>query len=227
MSIESHFQGPGPAGRGRAVAVVVALALPLFSPAPSQAEQSDPDPTDAVGVKAQLDGGVDVSISYPRLRSGKGQLWGEQVPYGSLWAGGGQQPPSITFGGDVYLLGNRLNAGTYTLLAIPQESTFEIRLQRAEEHWGEFAYDESMESARLSVATETSPDRMQDLSFAVVDDQLVLTWDDVSVPMWVTAATLALWHCGNHDPSHGARTNPQRQQLEKVQGCSGWKSAGN
>ena len=67
---------------------------------------------------------VEVKYSRPVIKGRK--IFGDVVPFGKLWRTGANSPTSVTFGEDVKIAGQALKAGTYQLLTIPSQFSWEI-----------------------------------------------------------------------------------------------------
>lgn len=87
--------------------------------------------------------GLTVSVTYARPSVRGRVIFGTEAqgalqPYGKYWRLGANESTEITFSRDVDFNGQPVKAGTYRMYAIPQEGSFEIRLNTELGVWGAF-----------------------------------------------------------------------------------------
>ncbi|HXF95049.1 MAG TPA: DUF2911 domain-containing protein [Gemmatimonadales bacterium] len=152
---------------------------------PAEALAARPSPLDSVTVT--LDGQV-VKLCYGRPSARGRRVMGELVPYGQPWRLGANEPTTIHFPFAVEIGGVRVEPGTYSLYAIPGESTWEIVVNRAVNRWGIPINDavrrEDVGSARVSAERLEQPVETLTLSFAPPDGgqtALVIEWERTRV----------------------------------------------
>lgn len=142
-----------------------------------------PSPSPAQSLKQDFSlSSVEVKYSRPIVKGRK--IFGDIVPFGKLWRTGANSPTTITFGEDVKIAGQGLKAGTYQLLTIPSQFSWEIIFNKGTN--GVFNYKPEEDVLKVKIATSVLTQSVESftINFAnVVSNKLdlVLTWDKVSV----------------------------------------------
>jgi len=118
----------------------VSIAQPLFdlprvSPAASV--------TQRVGI-------TDITIDYHRPGAKERAIWGDLVPYDTVWRAGANENTTITFSTPVYINEVELDAGSYGLHILPTETEWTFILSYQSHAWGSFSYDENEDAVRAT-----------------------------------------------------------------------------
>ncbi len=92
---------------------------------------------------------VRVIYSRPAL---KGREIGELIPTGKVWRAGANEASEIKFYEDATIMGKKIKAGTYALLAQANEQDFTIILSNDVDQWGAYSYDPKNDVLRVNVA---------------------------------------------------------------------------
>ena len=138
---------------------------------------------------SQRIGITDVTISYHRPLVNNRKVWGDLVPYGSVWRAGANENTTITFSDPVMVEGKQLDKGTYGLHMIPNADEWTIIFSRNSTSWGSFTYNQTEDALRVNVKPKTDDmhnaltydfDQLQPDS-AVVE----MEWEKVAVPFKV------------------------------------------
>lgn len=128
--------------------VSMVLAVP---PALAQAPLLTlPEPSPSASVTQRV-GLTDITIAYHRPAVGKRKVWGDLVPYNTVWRAGANQNTTVTFSSPVTLGGKTLAAGTYGLHMLPTEKNWTVILSTVATAWGSFSYDPKEDAVRVSV----------------------------------------------------------------------------
>lgn len=139
---------------------------------------------------SQRIGITDVTISYHRPLVNNRKVWGDLVPYGSVWRAGANENTTITFTDPVMVEGKQLDKGTYGLHMIPNADEWTIIFSRNSTSWGSFTYNEAEDALRINVKPKADDmhnaltydfDQLQPGS-AVVE----MEWEKVAVPFKVS-----------------------------------------
>ena len=105
---------------------------------------------------SQRIGITDVTISYnhrPLVNNRK--VWGDLVPYGSVWRAGANENTTITFSDPGMVEGKQLDKGTYGLHMIPNADEWTIIFSKNSTSWGSFTYNQSEDALRVNVKPKT------------------------------------------------------------------------
>ncbi|MEX2397238.1 MAG: DUF2911 domain-containing protein [Balneolales bacterium] len=116
-------------------------------------------------------------------------IFGDLVPYNEVWRAGANEATEITLTGDIEIGGQQLEAGTYSLFAIPSEDQWTMIVSNQLGEWGAFTYDDSKDVLRFDVPV-TNRDTVAEaftISFTEDGSALNMMWDKtaVSVPVKV------------------------------------------
>lgn len=135
----------------------------------------------------------DITIEYARP-SAKGRVvYGDVVPFGTIWRTGANASTKITFGEDVKVEGNDVKAGTYALYSIPNKDSWELMLYKDLTLGGNVAdYKKENEVLRFTVKptaltekVETFQINVQDITASSANIELI--WEKTRVAFKVVA----------------------------------------
>ncbi len=128
-----------------------------------------------------------VIYSRPAL---KGRDLAELVPQGKVWRVGANEAPEIKFYEDATIMGKKVKAGTYALLAQANEQDMTIILSSDVDQWGAYSYDMKKDVMRFNVPMKETSDSVENfaIQFAKGNGKEVLmrmAWGNamVEVPM--------------------------------------------
>lgn len=134
-----------------------------------------------------------IEITYARPSVRGRVIFGDVVPYGSVWRTGANGATRIKFGEDVTLGGQPVKAGEYALYTVPGQDSWEIILNKGTGNWGSTGYDKAADVARFSVkpmaanpAVQTFTISLDNLTYKSAD--LTMAWDKVRVVVPVVAS---------------------------------------
>jgi len=159
------------------------------------AESSPIIPLDQVSksqaaVVSQHIANTEITITYSRPVARGRELFGALVPYGQVWNPGADRATAMAVTRAVHVNKQPLQAGKYSLWAIPRRETWTIIFSRAADVYHTPYPGESQDALRLEVHPEQGP-HMEVLCFyfPVVegkDAELRLHWGNVMVPLAIT-----------------------------------------
>lgn len=127
-----------------------------------------------------------VKIVYGQPYKRGRDIFGGLEPFGEVWRTGANEATEITLTNDIYLDGNRVEAGTYSLFSIPEPDEWTIILNHQLGQWGAFNYDRNYDYLRFQrpvIETEEVVEALI-ITFGESDDYdslLILSWDDTRV----------------------------------------------
>lgn len=137
----------------------------------------------------QTVGVTDVTIDYGRPGVKGRNVFGELVPYDKVWRTGANEATTIKFSDDVWINGQKLAKGTYSLHTIPTTGDWTIIFNKVADQWGSYSYDPTQDALRVTAKPETAGFR-EWMTFEVPEmttdtAKFVLRWDRVAVPFTI------------------------------------------
>lgn len=176
--------------------LIAALVLLTATTAMAQVRSPRPSPKSSL---MQVVGLTDITINYNRPGVKGRQIWGALVPYDKVWRTGANEATTIELSDDVWINGNKLAKGLYSLHTIPTASEWTVIFNSVAEQWGSYSYDAAKDALRIQVKPETA-DHREWMSFEIPEmttdtAKIVLRWEKIAVPFTVdtksTERTLA------------------------------------
>ena len=130
-------------------------------------------------------------VTYSRPAKKDREVFGKLVPYGKVWRLGADEETEVRFYQDVMVGDKKLPAGTYAVMAIPNENEWTIIFNSDLDQWGAYSYDDKMDVARVTVPTQKMDTPVENFSirFAKKDDKTALMnmgWDTTMVSLPIT-----------------------------------------
>ena len=173
----------------RFIAAIVG-GLIFAASAPAQTPKLEfPAPSPACTIKQRV-GLTDIEIAYSRPSMKGREIFGNVVPFGTVWRTGANNATKITFSTPVNLNGTEVAAGTYALYTLPGENEWTIILNKGVGKSGT-QYDEKEDVVRF----KTTPVKLADTSIETFtiefnhlrDESAVinLIWEKTVVPIKV------------------------------------------
>ena len=168
---------------------LAALAVTVFA-AGADAQLSLPRPSPKAEVKQTL-GLTDLTLSYSRPGVKNRTIWGELVPMDKPWRTGANEATTFTTSDEITFGGEKLPAGTYSIVTIPGKDSWTVALNRDLELWAKTEYDEKKDVMR--VTAKSSSTEHQEWMFLGFDNltansaDLVLRWEKLRVAVPITA----------------------------------------
>ena len=108
-------------------------------------------------------------------------IWGGLVPYGKVWRTGANEATVFETSKDIVLSGQTLPAGKYALFTIPGENEWTVIFNSEWNQWGAFKYNKEKDVLRLNVRPDKSTSFNERLKFEVIDDEVVMYWENLKV----------------------------------------------
>ncbi|MBK6291756.1 MAG: DUF2911 domain-containing protein [Ignavibacteria bacterium] len=142
------------------------------------------------GTTSQRIGVTDISIDYGRPAVNKRVIWGDLVPYNTLWRAGANENTVFTASTPVKIEGKDLPAGRYGLHMIPSKTECIIIFSKDSHAWGSYFYNKENDALRVTVKPTSGP-RSELLTFDVPSmtessATFQLRWDSVAIPFVVS-----------------------------------------
>jgi hypothetical protein len=142
---------------------------------------------------------TDITINYNRPGVKGRAIWGALVPYDTVWSTGANEATTIEFSDEVWINGNKLAKGLYSLHTIPTATQWTVIFNSVAQQWGSYSYDAAKDALRVQVTPEAA-DHREWMSFEIPEmttdtAKIVLRWEKLAVPFTVdtksTEKTLA------------------------------------
>jgi hypothetical protein len=112
----------------------------------------DPSPADiAYFREGGRQGTPIIKVVYGRPQKKGRAMLGGMEPYGKVWRLGANEATEIKLYRDITFGGKKVNAGTYTIYAIPTAEKWTIIFNTKLDTWGAYSYEESKDVARVEV----------------------------------------------------------------------------
>ena len=172
------------------VARLVALCSLLIAVRPVHGQERDPIPLSQYQSVTQSVGWVDVTVEYRRPVARGRELFGELVPFDRVWTPAADSAAVLTFSDDVWVEGQEVPGGSYSLWLIPRAApqAWTVIISRAARVFHS-PYPEGDDLLRLEVRP-TSGAHVENLQVTfpqVVGPEAVLhiQWGEVAVPLQV------------------------------------------
>ena len=164
----------------------ILLSLLLFTSL-SLAQLNIPGESQAAEVKQQI-AFTDITISYTRPNKKGREIFGEMVPYGTVWRTGANSNTKLSTSKDIFLNGHRIPKGKYAIYSIPEKDEWTFILNNDTTLWGHYGYDESNDFLRFKVKPRKSKVHMETMSFSFLDvnekqARLELSWGNLVIPL--------------------------------------------
>ena len=173
--------------------ITLALCLIAMMPTIADAQLKMPQTSPKASV-SQTVGLTEISIDY-HAPSVKGRvIWGEVVPFDSVWRTGANEATVISFSDDVTIEGKKLAAGKYALFTIPSKSgDWTIIFNKKHDLWGAYGYDKKEDVLRVNVK-QSPHDMTETMMFAFGDVTInsvnvVMRWEKIKFSFKVQVET--------------------------------------
>jgi hypothetical protein len=92
---------------------------------------------------------IEIAYSRPSVRGRK--IFGDLVPYNTVWRTGANSATKVKFGEDVTMGGQAVKAGEYALYTIPGATEWEVILNKGLGNWGANGYNTADDIARFKI----------------------------------------------------------------------------
>ena len=158
-----------------------AMAQGIKTPAPS--------PTQTIKQDFALSS-IEVNYSRPLAKGRK--IFGDLVPFGTMWRTGANGATKVTFGEDVKVGGVAVKAGSYALYSIPNAGEWEIILNKGVNNGGLNGYKKEEDVARFKVKPMTLPMNIESFTIIIGDvlaasANIQILWEKTAVNIPVEA----------------------------------------
>ncbi len=135
-------------------------------------------------------GGAEAKLCYGRPSARGRQIFGQLVPYDTLWRTGANEPTTIHLPFAARIAGIQVEPGSYSIYTVPGREEWSVIVNRSTSQWGhEGQYTpevRAQEAGRASVPTESLPTPVETFTIATESTgassaNLVLEWENTRV----------------------------------------------
>src|SRR5262245_36652986 len=153
--VQPRFPRPSGAPMKTTLSILSTLALAGFASA-QQSQVKLPAPSPAASVSRTI-GNTQITIEYSSPSVKGRTIWGELVPDGQLWRMGANHCTTIQLSDSAKIGGKSIDAGTYSLFAIPTKEAWTLIINKKADLAGTDGYSEKEDLVRFQVKPEESP----------------------------------------------------------------------
>lgn len=166
--------------------IYLLFALAFSFSVQSFAQVKTPAPSTGATV-TQTVGLTDITVEYSRPSARDREIMGALVPFGEVWRTGANQVTKITLSGDISIQGETLKKGSYAILTVPNQKTWEVHFYTYESsNWSSYTKKE----ADVVVKTDSKKSEMKMESFSISFDgmdagkaTMYFAWENTIVPL--------------------------------------------
>jgi len=108
---------------------------------------------------------IEIVYSRPSMRGRT--IFGDLVPFGTVWRTGANAATKITFGEEVVIGGTKVPAGSYSFYTVPGKDEWEVILNKNTGNWGAMGYDTKDDVVRVKVKPMMLPQAMETFTMCV------------------------------------------------------------
>lgn len=137
---------------------------------------------------------TDVSLRYSRPSVKERTIWGNLVPYNTLWRTGANACTVISFSDNVVLANQHIPAGEYSIFTIPAQDEWTFILNKNTKLWGTDSYKSDEDLVRIKVKPDTNAPFTETMTFffdniKVDAADLVFAWDRLRFALKISVDT--------------------------------------
>lgn len=126
-----------------------------------------------------------VRVIYSQPHKSERVVFGGLVPMGKIWRLGANEATELTTTQRIKIGGKTLSAGTYSLFAIPNETSWTIILNSDLGLWGAYDYKSTADVLRFDLAVKPTSQTWEAFTIHLKkkgkDALLIISWDNTSV----------------------------------------------
>lgn len=124
-------------------------------------------------------------VLYSRPQKKGREVFGVLEQFGKIWRLGANENTEIQFFKAVTIGGKKVKAGRYSVFAIPSADKWTIIINKQNDKWGAFSYDEQKDVLRTDVVVNKTEKLVEAFSITFTDSpdgaNLVMAWDNTQV----------------------------------------------
>jgi hypothetical protein len=189
--------------------LLIVLVLTLSLNVSAQIQTPPPSPSAKLEQKVGL---TDVTLEYSRPSMRGRTIFGDLVPYGTLWRLGANANTKITFSTDVTIGDYNVKAGEYAVYATPNETSWNLVFYNDTSNWGTpEQWDDSKVVAMVNAEVYTMPMKIETFTMTFDDlssssATLGMLWENVYVGVKIAVPTDNIVLANINDVMNGTPT---------------------
>jgi hypothetical protein len=143
----------------------------------------------------QVVGLTTIEVNYSRPGAKGRTVFGELVPYGTMWRTGANANTTVTFSENVKIEGKDLAKGTYALYSTPKADSWDVYFYKNTDNWGTpEKWDDSQVAVKVNVKPASTSRNIESFTISVNDitndnATLNLEWEKTIVPIKIEVPT--------------------------------------
>ena len=123
-----------------------------------------------------------IRVLYARPYKKGRNVFGDLLKYGKAWRVGANESTEILFMTDVKIGDTNVEKGRYSVIIIPNEDSWTLKINSENDGWGNYSYDASKDVASITVPTQKSDKEIEQLSIVLYEKSenvvhLKIGWD--------------------------------------------------
>lgn len=123
-----------------------------------------------------------IRVTYSRPAKKGREIFGSLLKFNEAWRVGANESTEILFINDVMFGGQEIKAGRYSIIIIPTEKEWTLKLNTELDGWGNYGYDAAKDIVSVSVPVTKSNKEIENLSIALYEASaktvhLKIGWD--------------------------------------------------
>lgn len=134
-------------------------------------------------------GGAHIQIDYGRPMKRGRVIFGNVVPWDTVWRTGANQATQLITDKDLVIGGTAIPAGTYSLFTIPSPKGWQLIINKQHGQWGT-DYDAKQDLARIAMRASQAASPVERLTIAIRGEArsstLSIAWDQAEVSVEVS-----------------------------------------
>jgi Protein of unknown function (DUF2911) len=128
---------------------------------------------------------VTIEYSRPSLK-GRKMIGSTLIPFGKVWRTGANKITNLKLSTDVIIEGQKVAAGTYGILTIPNATDWTVILSKNPNQWGAYDYKEADDLLRFKVKSEKLAIKEEHFTMAFTDftktsAKVAIRWENTQV----------------------------------------------
>ncbi|MBK8081876.1 MAG: DUF2911 domain-containing protein [Saprospiraceae bacterium] len=136
-----------------------------------------------------------INLEYSRPSKNNRKIYGDLVPFNTMWRTGANKNSIITFSDDVMISGATLTKGSYSIFAKPTIGNWEVFFYKNTENWGvPETWVDSLVAVKLSVTPVMLNNTVETFTLNIANItssscHLEILWENLNVPVKIEVPT--------------------------------------